>query len=641
MPARTAYGRLVTRESVIPRLAMPWAHPAPIARAMGPLSRLRAVGRERVAVAAILLLAALARIPALGSTLDEFAHPFRQTQTAYVALLFHEHGIDLLHARLPVLGPPFEVPLELPLFQALASVVMNAGVAPDLALRLTAMAFFFLTAGLLWAFVRRISSGTAAMAALILFVASPFALVWSRAQLIEYMATAAALAWLLFAMRWRDSGGRWAWLLAVGSGCVALLVKVTTGAFWILPLLAYRAAPRADGPKGASRLRRRLPFLALLGIPFLTAGAWTLYADQVKSQSPLTAWLMSSQLTTWNFGTLSQRLDPNTWITLIVRATQEFGGLLAALFLVGLVICFRVREQRRLWLAVAATAVLPPLVFTNLYLIHDYYLVAVSGGIAMVQGLLVAYLLAPLRRPRVRRLAIAAAAVLLVASIAASSYFWGYAYERQTDPSGSLAQAAELAANSAATDLVVTEGRDWSPEILYLARREGLAVPTWLAEGGRTDLIDPQIYRSASFMNPSTGHLELLARWPIVEVLGERTYGLRMAARDLGQPRLLAADDGTLPVPAATTALTAAPIEVPCDGQTHAIPAGTAGTWLELSPAPATARLIVGDAYGAVPARRLVLIGRGLTPAGHVQLACLGATSIVVERALDGPMPGR
>ena len=38
----------------------------------------------------------------------------------------------------------------------------------------------------------------------------------------------------------------------------------------------------------------------------------------------------------------------------------------------------------------------------NLYLIHDYYLVAVSPAIAMVQGVLVAYLLKPLARPAVR-----------------------------------------------------------------------------------------------------------------------------------------------------------------------------------------------------------------------------------------------
>src|SRR5262249_58709242 len=117
--------------------------------------------------------------------------PFRQTQTAYLALLFHQNGIDLFHAKLPVLGPPFEIPLEFPLFQAAASLVMDAGVAPDLALRLTALCCFSVTALLLWALVRKLASPVAAFAALCFFLFSPFALVWSRAELIEYLATAA------------------------------------------------------------------------------------------------------------------------------------------------------------------------------------------------------------------------------------------------------------------------------------------------------------------------------------------------------------------------------------------------------------------------------------------------------------------
>ncbi len=54
-------------------------------------------------------------------------HAFRQTQTAYTARVFHEDGIDLLHPKLPVLGEPFEVPFEFPLFQAAASLVDGRG----------------------------------------------------------------------------------------------------------------------------------------------------------------------------------------------------------------------------------------------------------------------------------------------------------------------------------------------------------------------------------------------------------------------------------------------------------------------------------------------------------------------------------
>lgn len=298
------------------------------------------IGLERLGVLIVLAVAFLARLPTLASPLDEYAHPFRQTQTAYIALLFHERGIDLFHAQLPILGPPFEVPLEFPLFQAAASLVMDAGVPTDLALRLTALACFAATALLLWALVRRVSTPLAAMAALILFVAAPFGLVWSRAELIEYMATAGALAWVLAGIHWRDRGGRVPWFVATVAGCVALLVKVTTGVFWVLPLLAYRPArevPAGDDPPSA-RWRRLAALGAMVAFPLGLAVSWTTYSDRIKAASPLTAWLTSGALVEWNFGTLAQRADPTTWSTIFLRASTEFGLPLMVLFVVGVAV---------------------------------------------------------------------------------------------------------------------------------------------------------------------------------------------------------------------------------------------------------------------------------------------------------------
>ena len=76
--------------------------------------------------AGLLLLAVLIHLPTLGAPLLD-RHPFRQTQTAFTARIFHEQGIDLLHPKLPILGAPWEVPFEFPLFQAVAAVVMDVG----------------------------------------------------------------------------------------------------------------------------------------------------------------------------------------------------------------------------------------------------------------------------------------------------------------------------------------------------------------------------------------------------------------------------------------------------------------------------------------------------------------------------------
>ena len=469
---------------------------------------------------------------------------------------------------------------------------MDVGVAPDLSLRLTALACFCATALLLWALVRRVASPVAAFAALAFFLFSPFALVWSRAELIEYLATAAALGWVLAGIRWREGGGRRWWVIACVAGSVALLVKVTTGAFWVLPLLAFVPAawPGWRAELGAHR-RRLLALAGLAAIPFAIGAAWTWWADGIKAATPLTAWLTSSQLVEWNFGTVAQRMDSSNWFTIVARAITEFGGPLAALFFVGAIVLVRQREQRRFWLAVLATAVLPIAVFFNLYLIHDYYLVAVSPAIAMVQGMLVAYLLKPLAKPVVRRaFVIGVTAFTVVSLLATRSYFWGFAYAYPGDTDAILAEAAEVDAHSLPTDLVMTEGRDWSPSVLYFARREGLAVPNWLGRDDRTDLIDPSLYHVASFADPQTGHLELLARWPLVGVTGLRTYSMGSALAELRDPLVLSADAGALAIPTSADPLTSVPVTIRCDGSRHLVAGGASGTWLELAPAPPTAR---------------------------------------------------
>lgn len=96
-----------------------------------------------------LVISALVRLPTLGTPLVG-RHSFRETQTAYTAVRFASDGIDLLAPRLPVLGPPFEVPFEFPLFQAGAALMIRGGLSPTVAMRGLALVCFLATAGLLW-----------------------------------------------------------------------------------------------------------------------------------------------------------------------------------------------------------------------------------------------------------------------------------------------------------------------------------------------------------------------------------------------------------------------------------------------------------------------------------------------------------
>jgi 4-amino-4-deoxy-L-arabinose transferase-like glycosyltransferase len=185
---------------------------------------------------ALLGLAIAIHIPTLNQPLVE-TQSFRQTTTAYPALLFHLQGIDLLRPQVPVFGPPFVLPIEFPLFQAAAAIAMNLGVPADPAVRLTALACFVITAVLVWRLLVAVAGEAAGLAGLAAFLFSPLGLLVSRMSLIEYMATAGGLAFVLGGLRWHETG-KWAWYVAaLTAGTIGLLVKSTTGAIYLVPVL--------------------------------------------------------------------------------------------------------------------------------------------------------------------------------------------------------------------------------------------------------------------------------------------------------------------------------------------------------------------------------------------------------------------
>ena len=147
----------------------------------------------------------------------------------------------------------------------------------------------------------------------------------------------------------------------------------------------HEVAPsRLDGCPRLRPARGRVPLDAPCG------------RDQ-GGESP-TAFLTSSRLQEWNFGTLDQRLDPDAWLVVLKRLPSVV-GLLGIFLVVAAVATWR-SPQRRFWIGMWLAAIGPFLVFTNLYFQHDYYLAAVSPAFAALIGLGVGFTLAPLaKRP--------------------------------------------------------------------------------------------------------------------------------------------------------------------------------------------------------------------------------------------------
>lgn len=590
---------------------------------------------EAGAVALVLLVALAVRAPSVKQPLLE-SHPFRQTQTALTAKLFHEDGIDLLHPKLPLFGEADEAPFEFPLFQAIASVPMALGVSPDTSMRLTSLAFFVMSALLLYGVTRRLAGAAAALVALAAFSFSPLSLLWSRAALIEYLAIAGALGWLWGAMAWRDGRNWWAASGALVAGTVGMLVKPTTAAFWVLPILAYRAVDdQPGGWRQFLRSRMDLVLLVLLGVPVLAAALWTRHADAVKAAQEATSWLTSSSLREWNFGTLEQRRELGTW-RVIGDRVRVFGvGL--ALWQLPLVIGLgMVLRQRMAAAAVAASAFLTVAVFFNLYWVHDYYLTALTPQFAMAAGFAAAGGMALARRAETRAL-IAGAAAVWVLAMAVNGYgYWKVIYLDRADFAGRLAQADELAAATAPGERVVFEGFDWEPVMPYYSQRYGLMLTPHVIDNGVLDALPPQGYRALLTQGYGANTGRALGHWPWISAASERVYRLGTDPSALAPARVLSTSDvGRMPSSSATP-----PTTLQCNGPSVAVPTKSRWTWLRFEGDHGQGLVVEEAGPAAYPANRLLLAAPGLTGRQqplHVRCVGGGIVRLVAVADADGP----
>jgi hypothetical protein len=402
-------------------------------------------------------------------------HGFRQSQTALTAYWLDREPHGLAYIT-PVLGYPWSVPFEYPVYQWIVVLLMKVGVPLVIGGRVVSFAAFVGCLVPLKVMARDFNvSNRAFLFVAVVYLSCPLYIFWSRTFMIETTALLFSLCWFAGFVRFGRSPGLMLWLATLVFGILAALTKSTTF-LGIGPVAGALFLTEAFTWLRKDRSRRR--FLGLLArgalclIPLATCYAWVVASDLVRSANPFSLYLDSTALSWWTFGTLAQRFALGE--TIFVSLGNAFGSVL---LLVPFLIWMGLLNNRYRTVIVGAIAayLFPFLIFTNLYIVHIYYQEANTIFVCVAVGVSLASLIDKGWHK--------VAAVVLVCIVISQAHFfreiyWRYVqYDNVGGPVVLTAQAARDATKSNESLLIF--GENFSAVVPFYGERKSLGAVPW------------------------------------------------------------------------------------------------------------------------------------------------------------------
>lgn len=391
---------------------------------------------------------------------------FRQAQTAISVLFMKRENNFSLAYPTPVLGKPWSVPMEFPLYQwtvVVTSKVTGWGITK--AGRAVSIACFYLTLPAVWLLLAwwRVSPARRAVV-LALFLTSPLLLFYARSFLIETMALMFA-AWFGVAYLRAVAARSVGWLaVAAVAGAGAGMVKITTLMLQLVPLIAWSVwrlwRERAQWKSEIAWMA------AAVVVPGIASLWWTAQADAIKALNPQAHFLSSENLLGFNLGTARTRFSPEMWAMKWRILRDEITAVPAFAALTVLAVFAGRRGLAALGCLAVFLVALE--IFPELYAYHDYYYVANVGWLLLAAGLVFVGLLERARWP------IAALAVVVVLGAQAAMYVRHYYPVQRAGGAGGNSLSIALGAATHADDVVVIAGQDWNSMTPYYAQRRAL-----------------------------------------------------------------------------------------------------------------------------------------------------------------------
>lgn len=408
---------------------------------------------------------------------------FRQAQTAISAYWIKaDHDFALAYPT-PVMGKPWSIPMEFPLYQWTVAVVSQAtNWSITKAGRAVSIACFYLSLPALFLLLRRwqVAPGRRWLV-LAVVLTCPFYVFYTRTLLMETMALMFSLwFWVGFERGVAERSKAWL-VLAMLAGTGAGLVKVTTFMLYLLPA-GWWAVSRLWAARRQGWLVELVWMAAAVALPFAATLWWLHFADATKELNELGRSFTSAELRDFTLGTGATRVSPELWAMKLRIIREELTSLPVLLFCGVLVaLAGRARWREILSCVICFASVLA--LFPALYAYHEYYYLANTVLLLMAMGLA----LVALAESGAGRWLVYGAVSLVLVGQGWRYLEWYYPGQRLISFGGD-GLSASLRALTNPRDVIVVLGQDWNSMLPFYAQRRAVMLRDDIArDAGRVE----------------------------------------------------------------------------------------------------------------------------------------------------------
>lgn len=318
-----------------------------------------------VLIVAIILSLTIEMVGISNPITDE--HGFRQAQTAISTYYLIQDGFSIFY-QTPVFGYPWIIPFEFPVYQYIVAAFKILSHLPlDISGRCVSLFFYY---GLLIYFYSILKvlnlELRIRLIALMAVIFSPIYLFWSRTFMIESTALFFSLGFVFYSLKYLKTNNCKYLIFAPVFVMLASLSKITS----VFPSLVFLAIICLHECSGKI-LNKKLILLAIsLLLAVIPVLIYTHYADAYKMQNVFSQFITSKSLKTWNFGSISQRMELSCYQQILNFTKHNITILIIPTFFSYL---FCIRSRCIIQFAAVMAYLSNCLVLFNLYYIHLYY----------------------------------------------------------------------------------------------------------------------------------------------------------------------------------------------------------------------------------------------------------------------------